>query len=113
MAHADWAFALDRPNDKGETPRHHLESVWRQTGKKPKRLDGPALPGEAAYLWAWFHELAQGRPAGGFGPARLGWADILAWCRLMDVRPEPWEIQALMRLDTAWLVAMTEPKSGA
>lgn len=108
IAYAVWAFPLDRPDDKGVSRRKHLESVERQTGKRPRALDGPEPPDALAYLLDWFRELSLGRqPGNGFGPARLTWADLAAWAALLCTGPEPWELRAILSLDNVWLDAMT------
>jgi hypothetical protein len=94
----------------GSRLRDHLESVERQTGKRPAQLDGPDLPDQGAHLWGWFADLSRGRQMGGMGPSRLTYADMQAWIALMGVAVEPWEIRALLRIDSAWLVCQAENK---
>ena len=59
-----------------------LRQVERQTGKRPKALDGPPLPVAARHLWSWFVELNAGRSWIGFRPAALSYTEIDAWVRL-------------------------------
>ena len=95
----------------GANERAHRESAARQLaalGRKPKSdplPSGPPFPDDLDHLWRWFLDLSRGRRAGGFGPANLAWADLRAWADLTGNRPEPWELDALMRLDAAWLTA--------
>ncbi len=106
IAFAAHEFSLDAPQNDGVAKRAHLESVARQTGKRPAALDGPEMPRILEYLWAWFNEISYGRGQTGFGPARLSWHDIAAWCALQRLCPENWELKALMMLDAAWFRAM-------
>ena len=71
-------------------------------------FEGAEFPYPLEYLWGWFHELNAGRGGTGFGPAKIGWADIMAWAQLTGNVPEPWEAFALMRLDVAYINAMSE-----
>ncbi|MBY0431698.1 MAG: hypothetical protein K2Q10_10910 [Rhodospirillales bacterium] len=63
----------------------------------------PDLPPQVEHLWSWYAELESGRGGSGFGPQPLSYADIDAWARLMSVRPSPWEVLALRRIDILWL----------
>lgn len=38
---------------------------------------------------------------GAHGPAPITYQDVDAWARLMDRQPEPYEVDALMKLDSA------------
>lgn len=92
----------------GTTRRAHLESVERQTGRRPAELDGPELPADGSHIWAWFLELSTGRGSNGFGPDPISWLDLLAWTALTGMITRPAEIDAIMALDRAWLLAQTD-----
>lgn len=77
-----------------------MASAWRLANPPP-------LSPHAAYLWAWYCDLAQTRAAGGFGPARISRLEIQAWERDEGVRLEPWERRAIMQLDAEHLRIMT------
>ncbi|MGE4043588.1 MAG: hypothetical protein AB7F35_01950 [Acetobacteraceae bacterium] len=87
----------------GTTRRAHLESVERQTGRRPAELDGPELPADGAHLWEWFLELCAGRGSNGFGPNPISWLDLLAWTTLTGTITRPAEIEAIMTLDRSWI----------
>lgn len=87
----------------GATKRQALESVERQTGKRPAELIGPPIPLALAYLWRWFLDIHRGRGSTGYGPAALSYGEIDAWRRLMSADPSPWEIDILRALDAAYL----------
>jgi hypothetical protein len=61
----------------------------------------PELPEEGEYLWQYFLEVSLGRGAGPMGASGLSYRDVEAWCRLMDRRLAPHEVQALLLLDSA------------
>lgn len=86
----------------------HLESVARQTGKRPAALDGPPCPPELDYLWRWFWELHGGRTLSPMGPSRATWLDLLAWQELTGRRLRPWELRLVMALGAAWIAAAGE-----
>lgn len=82
-----------------------LESVERQTGRRPAALDGPELPADGAHVWAWFLELSAGRGSNGFGPNPISYLDLLAWSLLTGTITRPAEVEAIMALDRAWMAA--------
>lgn len=69
----------------------------------PAALLTPPPPDALRYLLGWFDELSAGRAdnAAG-GPRRLSWADLHHWALATCRRLQPWELQALRRLDHAW-----------
>lgn len=117
IAFAEHQFTLARRMPDGTTRRAHLESVERQTGRRPAELDGPELPADGSHIWAWFLELSVGRGSNGFGPDPISWLDVLAWTVLTRTIARPAEIEAIMALDRAWLAAQAgnvhdRPNSG-
>ena len=80
-----------------------MESVERQTGRRPAALDGPELPSDGAHVWAWFLELSAGRGSNGFGPNPISYLDLLAWSMLTGTITRPAEIEAIMALDRVWM----------
>lgn len=93
---------MSEPQADGSTLRESLESVERQTGKRPARLIGPALPDEAAHIWGWFVALSNQRGSSGFGIEPLRWLDIWAWSSLSGTLAFPWEIDAIVRIDAIY-----------
>ena len=61
-----------------------------------EKLAGPDPPVALAYLWAWYTEVASGR-----ADENMAWTDIEAWAELVDVRPQPHDVRALMRIAAA------------
>lgn len=87
----------------------HLAAVWDRTGVEPARLrDAPELPVSMLPLWEDFLELHQSRGSTGFGPARIGFADIDAWQRVRGVTLAPWQVDAIRRADEAYLSAISK-----
>lgn len=85
----------------------HLQSIWKQSGEKPKELDGPPMPELGAHLWSWFSQLHKARQ----GP--ITYSEIEAWARLTGNSPQAWEVQAIKEIDVAYLKHQTEEaKSG-
>ena len=57
---AEQQFALDLTEPGQSSKRTHLESVERQTGKRPAELDGQECPYELEYLMYWWSEIHDG-----------------------------------------------------
>ncbi|MGT2429243.1 phage tail assembly chaperone [Cupriavidus basilensis] len=88
----------------GSTVRQNLESVARQTGRRPEGLDGPELPPAGFQLWEWFMELNTTRQAG-VGLSPITYPDIQAFFSMIGERPARWQIDAIRRLDFVVLAA--------
>jgi hypothetical protein len=80
--------------------KQHLESVWRQTGVKPKELDELCeLPESCSQVWSWFTDLSSSRSSNGFGINPLAYSEIKAYFDLMQIEPLEWELRLLKRFD--------------
>lgn len=86
--------------------RAHYESHERQTGKRPKALDGPECPRDLIYLLEWYREISVFRRYGFAGPERLTPLDIAGYALLTGDWPQKWETEVLARLDIAELEGM-------
>lgn len=76
----------------GATVQEQLETVWKQTGRKPEELeDLIELPEIFADCWRWFLKLNQTRPAG-FGFSKITYTEMKAYFDLLSIQPEEWEI---------------------
>jgi len=88
-----------------------LLAAWRQTGVMPQELaDAPSQPEQLAYLWGFFLDLSRQRTNNGFGVLPLQYADIYAWTRLNEQPLDRWELDAILRLDGAYLASANKPK---
>lgn len=106
-------FALSARQKDGFSLRDHLENGWRQTGIKPEELDIEPLQHCIIYLWDWFIEISRGRTSNGFGPNAIGFVEIDAWQRVTGRRLDPWEIDAMLVLDAAYLASVPVEKPEA
>ncbi|WP_446718056.1 phage tail assembly chaperone [Cupriavidus sp. OTU4054] len=107
VAYAEHHAALDKRLKDGSTVRENLESVARQTGRRPEGLDGPALPAAGFQVWQWFMDLNSARPAG-LALSPISFSDMKAFFDLIGERPEGWQLAAIRRLDRAVLAAATK-----
>lgn len=76
-------------------------------------LIAPPLPAGVELLWQAFAELHGTRRGSGFGLDPIACADVLAWQRMSRTRLTPWEVETLLLMDRAALVALqseTEPQ---
>lgn len=89
--------------------REHLESYERQTGRQhPMLADAPVLPAGAEQLWRDFMALHLTRGSNGFGPARISFGDLDAYQRVQGVKLPAWQVDAIRRADSAYLLHYAE-----
>ena len=93
-------FELGRKLGNSGTLRDQLNSVWRQTGIKPKGLEQlKELPEACTQVWKWFIDLNNSRSSNGFGVNPLSYSDIKAYFDLMGIEIEEWELHLIKRID--------------
>jgi hypothetical protein len=68
----------------------------------------PSFPDRLSYLWEWFWQIISGCRTNGMTPATIGWRDLDAWQRQMDVRLEPWEAAILVELGARRAAILSE-----
>ena len=91
--------------------RDQLNSVWRQTGRKPKELrDAIELPQSCYFVWKWFTELHTARGSNGFGLNPISYTEIKSYFDLIDIQPEEWEVNLIKALDNEALAAFNSDK---
>jgi len=95
------AVRLETPRKDGTTLRQHLSQAEFATGLQI--IEEPDPPHDGLHLWSWFWELDGARGEGMSGPLAISFSDIDAWARLTRSNPEPWEVQALKKMDAARL----------
>ena len=79
-------------------------SVERQTGKTPEGLQDLIEPPTSCHdVLNWFWELHSSRGSNGFGPNPISFLEIKAYFDLISIKPLPWEIGLIKRLDNAYL----------
>lgn len=93
--------------EDGLTVRQHLQAAWERSGVMPAELS-LALGDGLERLWSDFMALHGSRASTGFGPARIGYAEIDAYQRVIGARFEPWELDAIRAADNAYLVHYAE-----
>lgn len=77
-----------------------MESVWRQTGKKPKELeDLVELPVEMQYVWEYFLRLNKRRTSNGFGVNPITFNEIDSFFRVNQIEYNESEVFILELLD--------------
>lgn len=107
---AEWQFRLGKRLPEGGTLRDAFAAYRKQFRTAHPEDRAPTHPPRAIFhLWAWYQEIAQGRPVGGMGvllpiPAM----EIAAWAALRRVALEDWELDCIRALDAAFLRVMAE-----
>lgn len=90
--------------DDGCTKKAHLLSAYNQTGVKSEELaEQPELKKEVIHLWEDFLALTRRRGGNGSGPNPLDWEKVMGWERRTGARLRDWELEALFKVDDAYL----------
>jgi hypothetical protein len=66
----------------------------------PEELD---CPWEVEYIWAWFCKL-NGRRINGMSVGPITHQEITAWSERMELNVTPFETEALLRIDDAFII---------
>ena len=104
---------MEGEGDLKATHRSHLESLAAQGDPEAiHELDNlPELPALASHLWIWWHDLHGTRFNNGMSISRLTRLEIQAWERDGYRTLLPWERQAILEVDAAWVRSVTEPEN--
>ena len=111
LAYAEHHFRMNKTDEHGVRYVDHLDQIEASTGKRPEDAIPPETPDVGLYLFEWFLDLSRGRSANlGMGVYTLDYQTVKAWVDLRRIEVYTWEIDALLRLDSAWVRIMTEDK---
>lgn len=102
---------LSKPDQNGVTAREHLEQVERQTGRRPRELEGPEFPDLVSYLWSAFLSLSSCRGSTQYGGAPLTATDIKDWQSVSGQYLSARDFEAIKRLDALYLKVFMPSKS--
>lgn len=94
---------MSKKQSDGQSLRDHLEAVERQTGNRPKELDGPDFPHLMSYVWSAFLSLNSSRNPAFSGVAPITYEQILAWKQLTNNPLSPREVEVIRRIDNIFL----------
>ena len=75
-----------------------------------RQSDGATLRQHLDYLWQLFLQLSRTRGNTGYGLLPLSLVEIEAWTRLMCCPILPWELQAMLLLDSAYMASQVVAK---
>ena len=106
VEYAEHEFSISKPDKSGTSEREHLEQVERQTGHRPKALDGPDFPLLMSHVWSAFIVLNASRTMGFSGPNPISYQEIKTWKELTDTPLSSWEIEAIKRVDVVFMGTM-------
>ena len=102
MEYALLEFSLNELQGDNKPLREHLNNIWRQTGRKPPKLEDSPLPPLAKHVWEYFVDLHNERMS--INPkSMITSTHMRDWCWLNEVELELWERLAIKKLDAAWL----------
>jgi len=69
-----------------------------------KALEPPtSFPVLLSNVWSAFITLSGSRSAGFSGPSPISYEQIKAWKEVTETPVEPWQIEAIIRLDKAYM----------
>lgn len=87
----------------GATLRHHLESVYRQTGIMPDKLVPVEFPNVFEFVWHDFCELDRARTNNGYTVNPLSYSEIAHWNDLTNRDISGKEVEIIKMLDILYL----------
>ena len=100
---AEHSFALSKTDESGTSEREHLEQVERQTGIRPKELEGPDFPFLLSHIWSAFVACSKARTGGFSGANPLTYENIKSWIELTGTPLDPREVEAVKELDVIYI----------
>jgi len=77
--------------------------VEKQTGRRPKELEGPEFPYQLAHLWSAYTFLRPLVPSGFNGPEPITPTFIKDWCEITTNDLKPWEVEIIFLVDRRYL----------
>jgi hypothetical protein len=105
-------FTLSKPDKSGKTRLRTLLEIKAQTGVVAPELKAlPEIPFGTTHIWQWFSDLDSKRQAG-MAINALSWSDIEAYFRLRRIIPMQWELDAIVKLDNAFLASRYDNTTG-
>lgn len=101
-------FKRDFGQPMPETRREYNARFGQPTGPVA------SVPFQAQHVWQWFWQLStrRGHSAAG-GPLAISWEAIRAWSELLNVQPEPVEIDMILHMDSAFMAAADNEAAAA
>lgn len=100
---AEHSFELNKTDESGTSELSHLEQVERQTGIRPKRLEGPEFPVLLSHIWSAFVACSKGRTGGFSGANPLSYESIKAWMELTGTPLNPREVELVKEIDVIYI----------
>jgi hypothetical protein len=91
---------------KGEKRREY-NTRFGQSEKNPEPVE---IPEGAEHIWNWFWALSKRRRS---GPEHIAYQEIGEWSRLTGTLVSPDEIDMLLAMDDAWMLAIREDQDKA
>ena len=79
------------PDKHGISLVQHYRQIYKSTGKYSDILDAPDVPERFRELWEFYFTLKKKK--------ELTCVEIDTYCRLIQIRLEPHEVEILMRMD--------------
>jgi hypothetical protein len=104
MDYARWTVRNSQRGDgEVDTVAYWEAAARRGNPDAIEALRMPPFPDTLMYLWKWFLELhgRSGAHMSGINP--MSYSEIADWARLTDQHPEPYEVRALIELDSVLL----------
>ena len=96
-------FQLNQDVD-GKPLREHLESLEKQTGRKPPRLaDEEKRPPQFDWIIDQWHQLRTGTPSNGMGVSPIPWDTFHAYSMMTGLTFSPMELHLIRLIDLWWL----------
>lgn len=102
---------LNEVQADGSTKRKHLESIEKQTGKRPQELKTVELPIAGLLIIDYFSKLDGCRRYSSEGyPRPFSHQDINSWCQLTQTNLTDFELYAIKLLDSTQINTLYKNK---
>ena len=95
--------ALSKPTKNGSTLYDQFEQVERSTGRWPEGYEPLPPPEGTEHIWQVFWELRSTAQTGFSGPCHISFIEIDAWERVRGIRLEPFVLDLILQMDSAYL----------
>lgn len=98
MEYGRWVFSMQQDAGGSSLADHYALLARKGHIEQPR---APELPKEAIHVWNIYARLRSAHPSTGMGFSAISYSEIKAYSDVVGWDFDPWEIEAINRLDDA------------